>query len=642
MNNPVTKIRHSLSLRISLWVFCFAVLSFVLSLGFMYFKSRDYVREDAMQRATQVLNNTALRITEILNEVEIATNSTDWLVRSHLNPDSVVTYSRRIIELNPRFNGCSIAFEPYYFAEKGEYYSIYSGHTADTIEVEQEGKDDYRYFDMDWYTKPKHSRESCWVDPFFDFYLDDVYQEEMITSYSQPLFDSNNEFIGVISTDLSLKWLSEEVLSNKPSERSYFFMLGKEGNFFVHPDQSKLVYTTIFTGRDPYFDADIFTLGNAMLQGKDGVQLVHLDEEDCYVFYRQLPQTGWSLAIVYPESEIFSGYNRLFYIVLGIIIIGLVLMLFFCTQIVSGAIEPVNELAHQARHIAAGNFDDTLEESERIDAVGQLQNSFRSMQQFISRYISDVKNVNAEIERRNNDLQHANELVQMALDKKTAFMQDVTHQVRTPLNIVIGFSQVIRDGHKDIPKEEIEMILDAMQENSQNLRGIIDKLLTAAFLENRTSVEKNGSFACNDICREVMSHIRLKCPDMVKMQYVSHVPDSLRIVTNTDALPKMLRQMLDNANQFTKQGTITLECMQNADKSITFMITDTGIGIAPEDEERIFVPFLKLDYYAEGLGIGLTLIRRGAEVLGGTFIYDNTYKEGTRFVLNLPQEETSS
>ena len=139
-----------------------------------------------------------------------------------------------------------------------------------------------------------------------------------------------------------------------------------------------------------------------------------------------------------------------------------------------------------------------------------------------------------------------------------------------------------------------------------------------------------------------MSHIRLKCPDMVKMQYVSHVPDSLRIVTNTDALPKMLRQMLDNANQFTKQGTITLECMQNADKSITFMITDTGIGIAPEDEERIFVPFLKLDYYAEGLGIGLMLIRRGAEVLGGTFIYDNTYKEGTRFVLNLPQEETSS
>ncbi|MBO7568834.1 MAG: histidine kinase, partial [Bacteroidaceae bacterium] len=67
-----------------------------------------------------------------------------------------------------------------------------------------------------------------------------------------------------------------------------------------------------------------------------------------------------------------------------------------------------------------------------------------------------------------------------------------------------------------------------------------------------------------------------------------------------------------------------------------FIVTDTGIGVAEENAQRIFIPFLKLDYYSEGLGIGLTLIRRGAELMGGTFILDPSYKEGARFILTLP------
>lgn len=637
MRNPFTQIRHSLSLRLGLWIMSFAVIIFVVSLGFMYLRSREYVRQDAMHRAKQVLNNTALSITEILNEVEIATNNTEWLVRTHTNPDSVRVYSRRIIEMNPRFKGCSIAFEPYYFPEQGEYFSMYSGYSEgiDMIETEQEGSKDYNYFDMDWYTKPRQRKTPCWVDPFCDVYLDDVYVKEMITSYSKPLFDKDERFIGVISTDISLQWLSKTVMNRKPSERSYFFMLGKEGNYFVHPDSTKLVFKTIFSDRDPDHDADIIALGYDMMKGHEGMRLLHLDDEDCYVFYKHLPQTGWSLAVVYPESEIFRGYNRLYYIVIVIIVIGLLLMLFLCRHIINGAIVPVNRLARQARRVAAGNFDEPMEKSDRLDAVGQLQNGFGLMQQFIAKYINDIKEVNAEIEKRNEDLVIANEQAQKALESKTAFMQDVTHQVRTPLNILIGFSQVIRTDHHSVPDEEMEMILDAMQENSQNIKGIINKLLMASYFENTTSLTCEDTILCNELCQQVLAMLKVKCPDTVTLHFETSVPDSFSIRSNRDMVAKILKQMLDNANQFTKSGTIILSCQANDDQTVRFAVTDTGIGIAPEDQSRIFIQFTKLDYFSEGLGLGLALCRRGTELLGGQFDLDKTYQDGARFVLTL-------
>lgn len=636
MKNPITYIRHSLSTRIGLMIMFSAVVVFVVSLGFLYVKSRNYVREDAMHRASTVLNNTTLRVTEILNEVEIATNNTDWLVRTHLQPDSIRMYSRRIIETNSNFNGCSISFEPYFFPEEGKYFSVYSSWSGDTIETEQEGSDEYCYFEKEWYTVPKRQNVACWVDPFFDDYEDDGEHHEMITSYAIPLINEGGQCIGVISTDLSLEWLSTTISAQMPSQRSYCIMVSRDGTYFVHPDQEKLVNQTIFSNTDPDYDADKIALGNAMVRGEDGIKRLVLDDEVCYVFYRQLPQTGWSMAIVYPEDEIFRGYNNLYYIVLAVIGVGLLLLLILCRQIINNAIKPVNQLAIQARYIAAGNFDERIPRSDRIDPVGRLQNMFSDMQQYISGYINDIHRMNDEIEQRNGELIVANQQAQKALEKKIAFMQDLTHQVRTPLNIIIGFSQVLRMGCQDIPDEEMATIMDAMQENTKNLRGIVDKLLVAALFENKEGVKKDSNVYCNAVCRQVMGETHSKNPGVVTLHFTTSVPDDFTIFSNKNVIAKVLQQMLDNANQFTKQGTITLDCQQLSPETVSFIVSDTGIGIDEADAERVFEQFTKLDYYSEGLGLGLTLCRYSAEGMGGTFTLDMTYKEGARFVMTLP------
>lgn len=638
MNSFITKIRHSLSLQISLWVLLFAVLIFVVSLGFLYIQTRSYIRQDAIHRAEKVLNNTILEVTEMLNDVEIATNNTLWLVRTHPQPDSVAIYSKRIVELNPNFYGCSIAFEPNYFEEKGEYYSIYSYRENDSIASEQEGSDLYRYFEKDWYKSVHDTGEAHWIDPFYDIYLDNIFVKVMIASYSKPITDSQGNFIGVVSTDLSMHELSLDMMKKKPSERSYFFMLSKDGKYSMHPDTAKLGVKTIFSDRDSVREADIIALGKDMISGKEGMRQIELDGEECYVFFRPLPRTGWSIAVVYPESEIFRGYNRLFNIVLCIIVIGLILMLIFCRHIMNNAIVPMGQLARQARHIAAGNYSERMPKTDRPDAMGRLQNSFARMQQSIADNISSIECLHSEIEQRNEELVKANELAQEADMKKTAFMQDITHQVRTPLNIITGFAQVMREGCDFITPEEMETIIEAMQDNSKNITGIISMLMAASYLENRTSLEQDDTVVCNDICREVVAGVKNKNPETVVMKVETEVPDTFSIRTNLTFLKKILQELMDNANKFTRQGSIVIGCSSNGNNTVNFCVTDTGIGVAEEDHQRIFAQFTKLDDFTDGIGLGLTLSKRVALMLGGDLNIDAEYRGGARFILTLPIE----
>jgi signal transduction histidine kinase len=117
--------------------------------------------------------------------------------------------------------------------------------------------------------------------------------------------------------------------------------------------------------------------------------------------------------------------------------------------------------------------------------------------------------------------------------------------------------------------------------------------------------------------------------------------DSCKIVTNRKELQKILNHLMDNAIKFTPQGgTITLRSYHHKldQNMICFSVTDTGCGIKEGDEEKIFEHFYKSDIYKEGVGLGLSVARRVARQLGGDVILDTRYKEGSRFILQLPKE----
>jgi sigma-B regulation protein RsbU (phosphoserine phosphatase) len=389
-------VRKKLSVRVSLWVVLFAAVIFLAALSFLFVQSRTAVRQEAISHATEILDKTSLRVTGILNRVEVASKMTEWLVNRHIDdPESMLLYSRSMLENNPDFSSCSIAFEPYYFKEYGRYFSAYTRYDADTLRTSQGGSDAYQYFYMDWYLMPKLLDRATWTEPYMELDAASGHQE-MVTSYSRPILNSKGDYVGTLNTGLSLNWLSQTISAVKPYPHSYSVMIGKGGTYFVHPDEKKLLKQTIFTPTMEKPDPALDSLGHAMQRGEEGMTELSVDGQHCYVFYKPLGVTGWSMAIVCPESDIFQGFTRLRTTALIIVAVGLLLMLFFFIRIITRELQPLRRLADEAETIASGQFQTQLPDFGRIDEIGQLSQSFGNMQHSLVNYINELKTTTAQ------------------------------------------------------------------------------------------------------------------------------------------------------------------------------------------------------------------------------------------------------
>ena len=632
-------IRQSLSTRLCLEILLVVMLIFTLSLGFLYWQSRNIIRQEAIDEASHVLDNTALRVKGQMLELETASRNVLWLININHEQDSLLWYSHRIVANHPHVNGCSITMEPDYYPGETYGFSAYSvrmDDRADSVVTVREG--DYDYYNKVWYKTPRQKNAPCWVDPFDDYNAGTLSSPEMIASYCVPLHDRQGRFIGVISTDLSLKKLTETITAEHPYEHSYFMMLGADGHYFVHPDTTKVLKQSIFTGTDPRENTDVVALGYEMTNGRTGHMDVKLDGRQLIVLYRPLEGTQWSVALVCPSNEMLRGYNRLNYILLPLLVLGLLLLAWGCRRIVRHFIQPLGLLAAELRQIGDGNYEKPLPPSERTDLIGQLQNSFCQMRRSISQHIREAEQTKQETEQRTKELEEATLLARQASEQKTQFMQDMSHQIRTPLNIVHGFAQILRDSGEMIPDDEKRQILETMHVQTNALDYMVSKLLTASLIESHRDISTADTVGCNELAREAFDNAGSLITPTAAMHLDSHISDAVTVYTNRHHLLIVLTELLFNALHFTREGSVTMRIDATDGGPVRFTVEDTGPGIPEEKADFVFEKFTKLDMFTDGLGLGLFLCRRVVMLMGGTLTLDTRYTAGCRFVLELPRQ----
>lgn len=242
------------------------------------------------------------------------------------------------------------------------------------------------------------------------------------------------------------------------------------------------------------------------------------------------------------------------------------------------------------------------------------------------------------LQRTQADLIKTGERMRVAEKQKEEFIDNMSHEVSTPLNAIVEYSQLIVDCVDDDKNPYLTRFADVVKLNSDLLQMLFNDVLDLSSIDKgnmkiETQPVTVGQFA-SVITDTIKSHLK---PGVELISEIS--PDDKTIIhTDSKRAAQVLINLLDNATKFTTEGSITLSGKVMEDgKNYQFTVTDTGIGIPVGKEEVIFERFEKLNRYSQGIGLGLPVCRLIASLLGGTVKLDTTYSEsGSRFIFTLP------
>lgn len=218
---------------------------------------------------------------------------------------------------------------------------------------------------------------------------------------------------------------------------------------------------------------------------------------------------------------------------------------------------------------------------------------------------------------------------------KAAFIQNMSHEVRTPLNIIAGFAQVIANPElSSDPKSRKEMA-DMIQKNTHIITNQIDEMLELSHNEATDSVSKDDNANVIELLEQLKQENYTYLHPEVKMLIDSSLAPGFTFRTNSSLLKRVLNALIDNAIKNTQHGSITLRA--EADEAqLALTVEDTGCGVPAGEADRIFERFVKLDSFKAGLGLGLPLCKAIITRLGGSIRLDTSYNNGARFIVNLP------
>ena len=332
-----------------------------LTAAVQYWYAKKGIREEVEQRAKSELKVKNLEIQNILTAVEVAVKNHAWEAEQMLAyPDSMYSVARRLAEQNNQIIGSGVVFIPNYYPQKGYWFEPYVKVEKDKTAIySQLGSETHDYTQKDFFTIPIKSGEPYWSEP----YIDNEGAHAMVTTYSYPLHDKTGKVVAIMGADVSLDWLDEIINASHIYPSSFNIMISRTGQLMVCPVESLVMRRTIQDVTADMKDTTTRTINRDMIAGKSGQTALTDDNgQKNYVFYSPIKgKTGWSLAVVCSDKEIFYGLRQVAFNLLLLMLAGLVLMAYLIARAV-----------HNAKRLEAVNA-----EKERIGSELRIANGIQ-------------------------------------------------------------------------------------------------------------------------------------------------------------------------------------------------------------------------------------------------------------------------
>ena len=341
-----------------------------------------------------------------------------------------------------------------------------------------------------------------------------------------------------------------------------------------------------------------------------------------------------------------SQYSIFLQILFAVLNIGVTTI--FILYIIRKLLKPIFELTNATSQIKSGNLNVVVKSKVNGDELSFLSESFNSMVTAIKNYIKKQNQLTKQLEKANEELKYRDQL-------KDEFIHVAAHELKTPIQPILGLCELLRDRKADIEKDE--EILDVIIRNSKRLMKLAEDILNVARIESGSFFLKKELFDINEFIAEIMNDFEEKIVENKKNiklffeLYNDNNNNNNKLIVEADKnrLCQVISNLLNNANKFTDEGSITVivetkKINNNNVNEVIVSIKDTGTGIDSEILPKLFTKFATKSSIVGGTGLGLFISKSIIEMHGGSIWAFNNYEEnkedvGSTFTFSLPVKQ---
>jgi len=461
---------------------------------------------------------------------------------------------------------------------------------------------------------------------FGSVYFDDTIREPLATISVPVLNRSSGEIVSVLVAELRFKAIWDLLNDIELTGEGEVYIIDQAGHVIAHRNPAIVLRDS--TIELPEVD------GRA--EGLSGTDVI---------VARDVLQFGNQELVVVAEQPISEALepitNNLAIVVIAICValaFPVILALFTIRRIV----RPIEALATSAQAIGDGDFSQRVEVSSR-DEVGQLAGSFNKMAEDLARTTTSIDNLNKEITERKRveeELMEKTRKLAVASQAKSQFLASMSHELRAPLNAIIGFSQLMMDEVPGKINDEQRECLSDVLDSGQHLLNLVGDILDLPKVEAGRIELKRRTLNLTAVIADVVKTVKPML-DANKHELTVSMEEGLpQVRADKSRLRQIFFNLLSNAIKFTPSGgRLAIQAGREGDWC-QVSVVDNGVGIKKEEQERIFEIFTRSETLPDGgkwgSGLGLAITKQFVEIMGGRIWVESEYGKGSRFTFTLP------